>query len=117
LVFTAAMSSVLGGSCHCDSCSRWVITGVIMLDGRFCQSQCDVQVSAFVAFSVLSHGPDLDSSSINKVTKFLVKGFYWNRFPVSSQISFRAFLQTKTFTSRLRTIIGLRTVCYFFQGT
>jgi hypothetical protein len=41
-----------------------------------CRSQCDVQVSAFVAFSVLSHGPDLDSSSINKVTKFLVKGFY-----------------------------------------
>jgi len=31
LVFTAAISSVLGGSCHCDSCSRWVITGVHLL--------------------------------------------------------------------------------------
>jgi hypothetical protein len=66
-----------------------------------CQSQCDVQVSAFVAFSVVSRGLDPDNSSINKVTKFLVKGFYWNRFLVSSQTSFEAFLQTKTFTSRL----------------
>jgi hypothetical protein len=49
-----------------------------------CQSQCKVQVSAFVAVSVLSHGPNPDSNSINKVTNFLVKGFHWKRFQVSS---------------------------------
>ncbi len=41
-----------------------------------CQSQCDIEVCTFVAFSLLSHGPNPDSSSINKETKFLVKGFY-----------------------------------------
>jgi len=48
-----------------------------------------------VAVGVLSHGLHPDSRSINKVTKFLVKGSYWNRFELSSQTSFRAFLQTK----------------------
>jgi hypothetical protein len=41
-----------------------------------CQSQCKVQVGTLVAVGILSHSPHADSSSINKVTKFLVKGFY-----------------------------------------
>jgi hypothetical protein len=92
LVGHATVTAVLDGSS----------LGFIYYAGwEVCQSQCDVQVSAFVAFSVLSHGPDLDSNSSHKVSKFLVKGLYWNKFPVSSQTSFRAFLQAKTFTSRL----------------
>jgi hypothetical protein len=41
-----------------------------------------------------------DSSSSNKVTEFLVKGFYWNRFQVINT-SFQAFLQAINFTFRL----------------
>jgi hypothetical protein len=86
----------------------------IMLDVRFANH------SAVVAVSVLSHGPHPDSSSINKVTNFLVKGFYWNRFQVSSKTSFQAFLQMKNFhiqTLNFCTTIGLRTVCLkMFHG-
>jgi len=96
LVGHATVTAVLDGS--------WL--GFIYYVGcEVCQSWCEVQVSAFVAVSVLSHGPNPGSSSINKVTNFLVKGFYWNRFQVSSQTSFQAFLQTKTFTSRLWTFV------------
>jgi hypothetical protein len=60
LVGHATVTAVLDGSS----------LGFIYYAGwEVCQSQCDVQVSAF---SVLSHGPDPDSSSINKVAKFLV---------------------------------------------
>ncbi len=92
LVGHATVTAVLDGSS----------LGFIYYAGwEVCQSQCEVQVSAFVSFSVLSHGPDLDNNSINKVTKFLVKEFYWNRFQGSTQTSFQAFLQTKTFTFRV----------------
>jgi hypothetical protein len=92
LVGHGTVTAVLDGS----------LLGFIYYVGwEVCQTQWKVQVSTFVAVSVFSHRPHPDSSSINKVTKFLVKAFYWNRFEVSSQTSFRAFLQTKTFTSRL----------------
>jgi hypothetical protein len=106
LVFTGAMSVFLVGDATVTAVLDRSWLGFIYYVGcEVCQSQCEVQVSAFVAVSVLSHGPDPDSSSINKVTNFLVKGFYWNRFQVSSQTSFPAFLQTKTFTSRLWTFV------------
>jgi len=105
-----------GFYCCYVKCSWWVMPlwqlflmghhwgSSIMLDGRFANHSATSKWAPLSPF-VLSHGPHLDSSSINKVTKFLVKGFYWNRFPVSSQTSFRAFLQTTTFTSRCWTFV------------
>jgi len=79
LVGHATVTAVLDGSS----------LGFIYYVGwEVCHSQYEVQVSTFLAITVLSHGPNPDSSSINKVTKILVKAFYWNRFQVSSQTSF-----------------------------
>ncbi len=59
------------------------------------------RVIANVAVSVPFRIREPDSSAIQKMTKFLGEGFYWNRFQVNSQTLFQVFLQTIDCTSRV----------------
>jgi len=106
-----------GFYCCYVRCSWWVMQlwqlflmghdwgSSMMLDVRFAnhsaKSKC-VHLWPLVSCLVV---PTQTAASINEVTNFLVKGSYWNRFQISSQTSFQAFWQTKTFTSRLWTFV------------
>ncbi len=59
------------------------------------------RVIAYVAVSVPFRIREPDSSPIQKMTKLLGEGFYWNRFQVNSQTLFQVFLQTIHCTSRV----------------
>jgi pimeloyl-ACP methyl ester carboxylesterase len=62
-------------------------------------------VIAYVAVSVPFHIRQPDGSAIQKMTKLLGEGFYWNRFQVNSQTLFQVFLQTIHCTSRVMSFL------------